>query len=422
MCNKQSTQCFRTVLIAVALFPLVSAFFPFSQIQIDVAGIHLSSEDILAISGALFLSIVYLIMPGNVSAVFRSQCVYLSCFFVICCFSALLTWDDTHLEALYLLVRMASYYYFANALVGIVIKLELDIRLLAGRIIRVFLALVLLIMAYNFIVYEVPFGNIRLQWPGVGAVIAGCTAAMGIGYLLFYESREDGRSFSAIGIILLLLLALCSQSRAGVYASFALAIYRFFPRHNAAYVVLCFLGLVTVVLAFDPVGIISQTRMGIFESARFDTWKSALQIFFEGNLFTQLFGYGFGAVFPYIEWSSAYASGEIVRGLTDGAWNQFVFHSHVMLVQPHNVLVYFLLEIGIVGSLFFLGYFCYLFFSVRNNASRISIHRFGLLLVTALLLNCFDSVFIINVASSFWWVLILLAFAELVVDRKRSAQ
>ena len=277
-------------------------------------------------------------------------------------------------------------------------------------------------MLYNFLLYRVPFGTIRMQWPGIGAVITGCTAAAVIGFLLLRERNNNHDELSTIGILLLMLLALCTQSRSGIYVSFALVVYRFFPRHNAAFSLLCLLGLTTVLLAFDPIQYIADTRIGSFDSARFDTWQSAFEIFSESGLFGQLFGHGFGAVFPYVDWSSAYDRGEILRALTDGSWNQFVFHSHVMLVQPHNIFVYFLLEIGITGVALFLGYFVHLFVSARQYVSGAQIRRFGLLLVAVLLLNCFDSVFIINVASTFWWTLILLAFSGLVISVKEMAK
>lgn len=419
---KQLANTLSAVLAVAALLPLVSAFFPFSQVQINLLGIHLPSEDIVVILGALFLTLLYLVLPGNVPMLFRTQCGYLTCFFVICLLSALFSWDASQISALYLLGRMASYYYYANALVGIVLKQRIDLCLFAVKLTKLFLALVALIVIYNFVAYHVPFEITRLQWPGIGAVIAGCTAATGIGFILFFE-KDKGKfphGLSFFGILLLLLLSVCSQSRAGVYVSFALVLYRFFPRRNAAFSLLCILGTAIVVLLFDPVGYISQTRMGMLDSTRFETWRSAVAALLEGGLLSQLLGYGFGAVFPYVEWSSAYANGEIARGITDGAWNQFAFHSHVMLVQPHNTFVYFLLEIGIVGALLFLGYFVFLFGSICQSKAVVRIRRFGILLTSALLLNCFDSIFVISAASSFWWILILLAFSELTVDCKES--
>lgn len=419
---KQLANTQSVVLAVAALLPLVSAFFPFSQIQVDLLGIHLSSEDIVAIMGALSLTMFYLVLPGDVPTLFRTQCGYLTCFFVLCLFSALFSRDASQAGALYLLGRMAAYYYYANALVGIALKRGIDLRTFALRLTRLFLSLVLLIVLYNYLLYRVPFGSVRLQWPGIGAVIAGCTAAMGISFILYFERNESKypSAFSLFGICLLLILSVCTQSRAGVYVSFALVLYRVFPRRNAAISVLCILGLAIVVLLFDPVGYIFQTRMGVLDSTRFDTWQSAVAVIIEGDLLSQLFGYGFGTVFPYVEWSSAYANGEIARGITDGAWNHFAFHSHVMLVQPHNTLIYFILEIGIVGALIFIGYFLYLYCSACQFKVGASVHRFGILLASALLLNCFDSIFIISAASSFWWVLILLAFSELIADCKES--
>lgn len=123
-------------------------------------------------------------------------------------------------------------------------------------------------------------------------------------------------------------------------------------------------------------------------------WYSAKQ---------RLFGLGLGNVYQYQQW------------LTDNKFNTdkfynnfFVFHGNAILVHPHNVYFYFLLETGIVSViLFILPFVKYIYYSIKSKNLWMFI-----LIAIILFINFFDSIMIVEsgVAAMLYVIISLLYY------------
>lgn len=86
--------------------------------------------------------------------------------------------------------------------------------------------------------------------------------------------------------------------------------------------------------------------------SRLDTWTAGMEYWFQQPFSTALFGAGWGEVYPYWSWLS-----EGGKAWGDSKW--FVLAGRRSLVQPHNTVLWYLVEGGLMAALALLGFLLY---------------------------------------------------------------
>lgn len=242
----------------------------------------------------------------------------------------------------------------------------------------------------------------RLLSPGGGPVILGYTIVLMTCYLL-YLRRAMTRRNALISICILLAGGILSGSRGAVWPMMLfLMIYALTSRKSNIQVFgIIVLGIMVVLI--DPISLLDKIAPRVIDlsgGARADTLSSAMQVYSAQPIFNQLFGTGLSQGFPYQAW--------LIDSSHFLAYNNFIYNGLVMLVQPHDSFVYLLLETGLVGVILFISIFITFAKLIRQQSAYGNFYKY-IFLICVVLLNCLDSVFIIQPGSAgLWWVLLFL--------------
>lgn len=413
------------VFALVLMVPLVGAFPGLDTIELYAFGYLIPSQVVIVTAGAVLLGTVYFVSSGERSlGVCR---VTMPVLMLFCCMvlwglvCALLSGGAVQrvlMQALWMVAPLL----FAIFLIGLAKKRSLRFSGLSEIVVIAAALFSCVLIVYNFAVYGFNLVNGRLYCPGLGSVALGYTNALVIALAL---SRKGASTLVPAPILLLSVLVLLASvlltgSRGGMYPALALALIYILPTKNAAATTLVVLGAMVVLLLFNPVEAFLSGRAGNLQSGRYATWDAAYAAFLDGSPIDQLFGYGLGNVFPFQDWYTSYYTGHIERGFTDGAWNSFSFRGNTMLVEPHNTYVWLLLEGGALSLVGFVACHVSSLFS-SSLSNKISRLRFGAVLVTFMVLGIFDAIVFANVASAFWWGVLLIAFEASVESEGESA-
>lgn len=398
----------------VLMVPLVGAFPGLDAIELYAFGYLIPSQVIIVTVGAILLGAAYFVALGEGASGIRHIVLPILTLFgcmvlwgLICAWFSGRIIQRVSMQALW----MVSPLLFAGFLVGIAKKRGIRFSAL-GEITVVATALFsLVLIAYNFAAYGPGLANGRLYCPGLGPVVLGYTNALVIALALSRKGANTivPSSVLLLSVAVLLVAAFLTGSRGGIYPALALSIIYFLPTKNAAATMLLVLGAMTILLAFNPVEAFLSGRAGNLQSERYTTWETSFAVFRDGSPLEQIFGYGLGNVFPYQDWYTGLNTGAIERAYTDGAWNSFSFRGHAMLVEPHNTYIWLLLEGGVLSVI---GYVICLILPLLSLGSSKGLPklRFEVVVAAFMVLGVFDAVVFVNMASAFWWGVLLITF------------
>lgn len=395
----------------VVMLPFIGAFPGLDVIKLNVFGYLIPSQVIIVAACAAFFMIASIVVPGNnKSSTERIVLPLMILFFAMGLWGLIRAWlADVAIQQVFLqILWIIAPLLFAGLFVGIVKKSGISFSVLSEVVILGMALFSCVLIGYNIGAYGFGLVDGRLYCPGLGPVILGYTNALVIALAV---SRKHSNSYIpapilALAVLILLGSTFLTGSRGGIYPALILSLIYFLPSRNASAIVLFFLGAIIILIALNPIEAFLSGRAGNLQSGRYATWDAAFMAFCDGSLLNQLFGYGLGNVFPYQDWYTSISSGAIVRGYTDGTWNSFSFHGNVMLVEPHNTYIWFLLEGGIISLLGFI--FCLLSILIISVSNKFSRLRVGVVLVTFMALGIFDAVIFINMASAFWWSILFI--------------
>lgn len=409
----------------VLLTPLVGAFPGVDNIELHAFGYLVPSQVVVVAVGTALLGAVHFVSPGKRVLGVRRVAAPVSMLF--CCMMlwglacALISGGSVQrvlMQALWMVVPLM----FAVSLVDLAKKRGVRFSELSEIVVVAVALFSCALIAYNFAAYGSTLANGRLYCPGLGPVVLGYTNALVIALALSRKGKDTFMPAPILffSVIVLLVSTFLTGSRGGVYPALILSLIYFLPTKNAAATMLVVLGAVIVLLLFNPVEAFLSGRAGSLQSGRYATWDAAYAAFLDGSPLDKLFGYGLGNVFPYQDWYTSYYTGHIERGLTDGVWNSFSFRGNTMLVEPHNTYIWLLLE---GGALSLVGYVaCLVSPLFSSNPSNMVLKlRFGAVLATFMVLGFFDAIVFVNMASAFWWGVLLIAFEASVESAGGSA-
>ena len=137
------------------------------------------------------------------------------------------------------------------------------------------------------------------------------------------------------------------------------------------------------------------------DGGRISSVINNLKVFSKFSVVEMLFGKGLGEFFPYQLWMT---NREAFSG-----YNTFYYEGQRLLVQPHNTLVYVLMESGLIGLTVF-GVLFYRMMKPKSTGTGVQRRiEFALFLIAVLMVFFFESTaFVAPGSASLWWFVVLL--------------
>ncbi len=409
----------------VLMVPLVGAFPGLDTIELYAFGYLIPSQVVIVAVGAILLGAAYFVALGEgASGVRHIVLPILTLFGCMVLWGLICAWvsgrviQRVPMQALW----MVSPLLFAGFLVGVAKKRGIRFSGLIEIVVVAAALFSCVLVVYNFAAYGISLANGRLYCPGLGSVALGYANALVIALAVSRKGANTliPKSLLLFSVVVLLASTLLTGSRGGMYPALALSLIYFLPTKNAAATILLVLGAMIVLLAFNPVEAFLSGRAGNLQSERYATWEASYAVFRDGSPLEQLFGYGLGNVFPFQDWYTGLNTGVIERAYTDGVWNSFSFQGHAMLVEPHNTYIWLLLEGGVISVIGFVICLIVPLLSLGSSKGLPKL-RYGVVVATFMVLGVFDAIVIANVASAFWWGVLLIAFEASVESEGESA-
>ena len=399
----------------IAIAPLVFAVPPISSIRVSAFGYLFPSQIILTMLGCAVLFCIFCCLGRCADKRYVRQLVFvIAVLFVIGLYGCTRGIGQGYaMRSLVDLLWLAAPIMYAEMLGGILIKNRVRLVDVAVRMIYSITLFSAAVIVCNVLFYG---EGVRLYIPGLGSVVFGYTLVVMLAFAVFV--RALGYCSKVLSACALLFVVACvfTESRAAVYPAIMLCSVYFCINSNRGFNVIPVVLVGLALLIVNPIEVLTSfsDRFGRLDSNRFDTWFASMEAVFESNALDVVFGHGLGNVFPYYDWYTDLYTGAIQRDYTDGAWNQFVFQGHVMLVEPHNTFIWVMLEMGITGLALLI--ICFLRIAKVSGTvyamSGRSMKPYAFVLVLSVMfISMFDAVIFVNVASAVIWICLLIAFS-----------
>lgn len=133
------------------------------------------------------------------------------------------------------------------------------------------------------------------------------------------------------------------------------------------------------------------------------TFWSALSLYFEDIKYV-LFGHGFEGFFPYQHWLLNTSPDEVYK---DEFFGLIQYGGKLVLVQPHNTFIYYLMETGVVGLLFFCSIFYKIYKKAKQNKSSLL-----LVIIAVLCMSMLESALVLETGiACTLWLMLFYSFA-----------
>lgn len=287
---------------------------------------------------------------------------------------------------------------------------QLSIKSTARSATFIYALYLLVCISWNilFLGFKISSGtySYRLYSTGGGTLTL---AYMAVIFSFFVYLKKEWFSNQERNLLLFLytIIALVTASRLSFWMIICLVALVFLGDKRSVQKILILFSVALVLIVADPIRIIYSyaprlMNLNLSESERFVTWGNAISIFNDGNLIQMLFGRGFGHFFPYQHWLKTYD----LANRYSKTFNLFSYNGKLLLVQPHNITVYFLLEGGLVGTVLFALYWMRTFMKSFNMKNL----REVLFLVAVIVVNQYDSMFIVQPGAAFIvWLLVFIS-------------
>lgn len=266
-------------------------------------------------------------------------------------------------------------------------------------------------IVYNVVVIGFSFANgsinYRLYSTGGGQLSLAYTSTI-FAYFLFMYRTFFSRKEQIILYSLYTMIALFTASRIAFWLIVALLpVYLLSNKSIIGKLSIpIFLVLLLLLNPIEWIAKLAPRLLNIGESGRFETWSNAIDVFSQGDIIQILFGRGIGNFFPYQYWMQHHS----ISDFYSANYNYFYYENKALLVQPHNVTIYVLLEGGMVGL------FVAALYWVRCGYTAFKAHDFELImfLFAVLALNQYDSLLIVQPGTAgLWWILVFIAMSKL---------
>lgn len=239
--------------------------------------------------------------------------------------------------------------------------------------------------------------SVRLNTTGGGPVIFGYFLAICIA-ILYLEKDLFSDKERIILLTIYSVTIIATGSRGALFPALMVIISDLImnmkTRKGFQISMFLFVSVVLILFIFDPLGKLEQLFPHFFDKeigSRGLSYLGCLSIFGKTDMLHKIIGYGWGNLFPYQEW--VYKTTQI-SGYSQG--NIISIMGERVLVQPHNTLLYVVLESGIIGLVLFMG----MFFKYFKESVLCKNLRYIILLIVVVFVNFFDSVFIVEPGTS----------------------
>lgn len=246
----------------------------------------------------------------------------------------------------------------------------------------------------------------RLISPGGGPVVLGYTIVLMMCYVLSIRNIITKKNRLLLTSILF-LGAILTGSRGSIWPMIMLAFIYIITNKKSMIQILSAILIIIVIIIVNPISFLSNLVpriMNLSGGGRAETVLNSIKIFHDQSILNIFFGLGLGGCFPYQLWITNGAS-----VMNQISYNTFLFNGHVLLVQPHNTYIYVLLEMGLVGLMLFFTIFIKSLNILKKNSVYNKTYRY-FLIIFIIILNCTDSVFIVQPGSAgLWWLLLFFA-------------
>lgn len=227
------------------------------------------------------------------------------------------------------------------------------------------------ILAYSFfcifaIIYNVKnlgvvlflgssLSNIRLSASGGGTVTLGYTMAFVLSFMLVNSECMRKREVIFCTIVLLMGIIL-TQDRGAILIIGLDIVYLYLKTDNKTNMLLLGIPTFIVMLVLFIYVIPSVLHRNIslsslFTDDRFSTVCNSLGIWLK-KIWSIPFGFGLNGFFPYQEWLSNVNPEDVYTNIH---FNTFYVDGKWLLVQPHSVWVYIIIETGVLGFMTFIS-------------------------------------------------------------------
>lgn len=300
--------------------------------------------------------------------------------------------------------------YVALTVLRFIDTKQLPIKSIARSVTFIYVLYLLVCISWNvlFLGFKISSGtySYRLYSTGGGTLTLAYMAAI---FAFFVYLKKEYFSNIERNLLLLLytVIALVTASRLSFWMIICLISLIFLEDKQSVQKVVILFSVAVALVVADPIKIIYSyaprlMNLNVSESERFVTWSNAVSIFNDGNIIQILFGRGFGHFFPYQHWLKTYD----LANRYSKTFNLFSYSGKLLLVQPHNITIYFLLEGGIFGTVLFALYWIKIFMVSFKMKS----FREVLFLIAVIVVNQYDSLLIVQPGAAFIvWLLVFIS-------------
>ena len=300
--------------------------------------------------------------------------------------------------------------YVALTVLRFIDTKQLPIKSIARSVTFIYALYLLVCISWNvlFLGFKISSGtySYRLYSTGGGTLTL---AYMAVIFAFFVYLKKEWFSNTERNLLLLLytVIALVTASRLSFWMIICLASLILLKDKRSVQKVVILLSVAVALIVADPIKIIYSyaprlMNLNVSESERFVTWGNAVSIFNDGNIIQMLFGRGFGHFFPYQHWLKNYD----LANRYSKTFNLFSYNGKLLLVQPHNITIYFLLEGGLVGTLLLVLYWIRIFI----KSSKMKNLREMLFLIAVVVVTQYDSLLIVQPGAAFIvWLLVFIS-------------
>lgn len=269
-----------------------------------------------------------------------------------------------------------------------------------------FTAFLVALIIYNTIYLGRFTSGHRLVAPGGGSVVLGYTLAVYFALVITNKTAFSDKERLFFKLFFT-VAAVLTGSRGGVWPIALLWIVDYLRGRVSLKRVFESMAAVALILALNPLDYINRYMPRLLvssDSARSGSNYGAVKAFQSFDVIDKIIGRGPGDFFPYQNWVNRNVAAS--NGIGN---NNFDFNGITMLVQPHNSVIYVLLELGVIGLLIaVLIIMKNLRLEIKNNRNNRII-----LIGTIVFVNLFDSIFIVEPGIALvFWLLIFISYSQ----------
>lgn len=291
------------------------------------------------------------------------------------------------------------------------------LTLLLTAVSALYLAQSLFSLGFRAISYT-DFGIDRVKGPLFGSATGHLILLPALGFML--DELVNRRRRSIINLICLVIIfstLLGLGSRAGLICLALFIIGSIIITGNLKNKLI--LVVTTLIIATTSYGLIfskadSSRLASLEDKSREVNLITSVEFFTSGDTMQKLFGHGYSSVWNWYildkSGDNLYATGEIIQNSKYG----------LLLYHPHSTFLLFVIELGVIGTLFILILIMLLIRRLLKNVSAGHNIFLGVSIMSTIIANIFDFFIFKNfVLTAIWFVYIVYYLASSDINSKR---